>query len=241
MSRIKQEGSIAPRFRRVLNVQNIPFLPFFSPVLFSRPQVWRRPPRRTPRSVWFLQCARPAACVPTASSTVVTKGWRPSPTTSLRPSPSCEYGFFFDLSFITLHYKAKMQFLDCRRKEQLLITLLNRVNFNVLVLDQEPFSKVAITYKDHRYATRARLKDLHLPKPNANFLKRTMAYQAMTLWNKMPEVIRNADSKKTPKTLYENTVERIFFYLTSQNTSRSVVMTSQPRGCISNSTSSGLH
>ena len=53
------------------------------------------------------------------------------------------------------------------REEVLLITL-----FNVLVLDQEPFSNVAITYKDQRYATRARLKDLHLPKPNANFLKR---------------------------------------------------------------------
>ena len=45
-------------------------------------------------------------------------------------------------------------------------------------------------------------KDLHLPKPNANFLKRTVAYRAMTLWNKMPEVIRNADGKKTLKTLY---------------------------------------
>ena len=87
-----------------------------------------------------------------------------------------------------------MQFLDCRRKEQLLITL-----FDVLVLDQEPFSNVAITYKDHRYATRARLKDLLLPKPNTNFLKRTVAYQAMTLWNKMPEVIRNADIKKNSK------------------------------------------
>ena len=68
---------------------------------------------------------------------------------------------------MVLHYTTKQMccFFDCRRKEQLLITL-----YNVLVLDQEPFSNVAIKYNDHRYATRAQQKDLYLPKPNANFL-----------------------------------------------------------------------
>ena len=49
-----------------------------------------------------------------------------------------------------LHKKANVQFLDCRRNEQLLISL-----FSVLVLGQEPFSDVAIRYNDHRYLTRA--------------------------------------------------------------------------------------
>ena len=31
------------------------------------------------------------------------------------------------LDDVTLHYKANMQFLDCRRKEQLLITLFNGI------------------------------------------------------------------------------------------------------------------
>ena len=98
-----------------------------------------------------------------------------------------------------LHYtkKANVQFLDCRRNEQLLISL-----FNVLVLGQEPFSNVVITYNDHRYSTRAQQKDLHLPKPNTNYLKRTVAYRAMTLWNKMPDFIQKSDSKKTFKTSY---------------------------------------
>ena len=95
-----------------------------------------------------------------------------------------------------LHKKANVQFLDCKRNEQLLITL-----FNVLVLGQEPFSN-AIKYNDHRYSTRAQKKDLHLPKPNTNYLKRTVAYRAMTLWNEMPEFIRKSDSKKTLKTSY---------------------------------------
>ena len=84
------------------------------------------------------------------------------------------------LDHVTLHNKANIQFLDCRRKEQLAITL-----FSVLVLNQEPFSNVA----DNKYATRPQQRDLHLPKPNANFLKPTVAYQAMALWNRMSEDI----------------------------------------------------
>ena len=66
------------------------------------------------------------------------------------------------LDGVTLHNKENVLFFYCRRKEQLLITL-----YNVLVLDQEPFSNVAIKYNDHRYATQAQQKDLYLPKPNA--------------------------------------------------------------------------
>ena len=92
-----------------------------------------------------------------------------------------------------LHKKANVQFLDCTRNEQLLISL-----FNVLVLGQEPFSNVIIKYNDLRYSTRTQQKDL--PKPNTNYLKQTVTYRAMTLWNKMPECIRKSDSKKSLKT-----------------------------------------
>ena len=85
------------------------------------------------------------------------------------------------LDDVAPHNNANIQFLNCRRKEQLFITL-----FNVLELNQEPFSNVVIKYNDHKYATRARQRDIHLPIPYAIFLKQTVAYRAMTPWNEMP-------------------------------------------------------
>ena len=87
--------------------------------------------------------------------------------------------------------KAKVQFLDCRRNEQLLISL-----FNVLVLGQEPFSNVVIKCNDHRYSTIAQQRDLHLPKPNTNYLKWTVAYRAMTLWKQIQTIFESQIAKR---------------------------------------------
>ena len=54
-----------------------------------------------------------------------------------------------------LHKRVNVQFLDCKRNEQLLIS-----RFNVLILGEEPFSNVEIKYNDHGHSTRAQQKDL---------------------------------------------------------------------------------
>ena len=70
-----------------------------------------------------------------------------------------------------LHGMAKIQTLENRRNEQLLILM-----FNVFVLNHECYLLETPKTVSHGHGTRNN-KALYLPKPNTNYLKRTVTYR----------------------------------------------------------------
>ena len=87
--------------------------------------------------------------------------------------------------------------LDLRINEQLLIQTHNVIKsgyHSYFTLDFEPTI--------HDYNTRGSATTMRLPKPNTNFLKKTVSYRAIVVWNSIPDHVKNADCKAVLKTRY---------------------------------------
>ena len=92
-----------------------------------------------------------------------------------------------------VHILAKIQTLQQRRDEQLLISI-----FNILVLRHDSYLLEELQTLNHGHNTRNN-QALHLPKPNTNYLKRTITYRGIQLWNSTVHKLKNFDSKSSLK------------------------------------------
>ena len=95
-----------------------------------------------------------------------------------------------------IHNIAKIQTLEQRRNEQLLILI-----YNVLVLNHECYLLQKPKAVSHRHDTR-NSNSLYLPKPNTNYLKRSVTYRGIQLWNSIIPLLEEFDSKSALKRNY---------------------------------------
>ena len=95
-----------------------------------------------------------------------------------------------------IHNIAKIQTLEQRRNEQLLILI-----YNVLVLNHECYLLQKPKAVSHRHDTR-NSNSLNLPKPNTNYLKRSVTYRGIQLWNSIIPFLEEFDSKSALKRNY---------------------------------------
>ena len=95
-----------------------------------------------------------------------------------------------------LHGMAKIQTLENRRNEQLLILM-----FNVFVLNHECYLLETPKTVSHGHGTRNN-KALYLPKPNTNYLKRTVTYRGIQLWNSTIPFLQEYANKSALKRSY---------------------------------------
>ena len=101
-----------------------------------------------------------------------------------------------DLNANELHRIAKVQTLEQRRNEQLLIII-----YNTYVLKHESYLLENLKPLHHGHNTRNN-QALHLPKPNTNYLKRSITYRGIQLWNSTVPLLNNFTSKATLKNCY---------------------------------------
>ena len=92
-----------------------------------------------------------------------------------------------------LHTMAKTLTLEQRRNEQLLILM-----YNVYILKQECHLLEEPRTVNHGHNTRNNAA-LYIPKPNSNFLKKTVTYRGIQLWNSTIPLLAEFDSKFTLK------------------------------------------
>ena len=101
-----------------------------------------------------------------------------------------------DIEEKDLHKIAKIQTLEQRRNEQLLLLI-----YNVFVLNHECYLIEKTKTVNHGHNTRNN-KALHLPKPNTNYLKRTVTYRGVQLWNSIIPLLPEFDNKLALKRNY---------------------------------------
>ena len=95
-----------------------------------------------------------------------------------------------------LHYIAKTQTLEQRRNKQLLLII-----YNVYILKQECYLLEEPKSFNHGHNTRNN-KALHIPKPNTNYLKKTVTYHGIQFSPSTIPLIQKFDSKSTLKNSY---------------------------------------
>ena len=91
---------------------------------------------------------------------------------------------------------ARIQTLEQRRNEQLLVMI-----YNILILRHDSYLLEELEPLNHGHNTRNN-QVLHLPKPNRNYLKRTITYRGIQLWNSTIPLLQNFNSKATLKNCY---------------------------------------
>ena len=101
-----------------------------------------------------------------------------------------------DLEDRELHRLARIQTLEQRRNEQLLVMI-----YNILILRHDSYLLEELEPLNHGHNTRNN-QALHLPKPNRNYLKRTITYRGIQLWNSTIPLLQNFNSKATLKSCY---------------------------------------
>ena len=101
-----------------------------------------------------------------------------------------------DLTESALHNLVKMQTLEDQRNKQFILLI-----FNIYVLGHECYLVQRLRSLNHGHNTRNH-ETLYLPKPRTEYLKRTVTYRAIQLWNSFLPYVTNIDNKKMLKTSY---------------------------------------